>query len=48
MFELDFFKDHIDTTTIHEQTPPIEKAIIDSINQDIDERYESVEKTELP
>ena len=40
MFALDFFKD-IDTNTIHQQTPPIDKEIVYSINQEVNEEYDN-------
>ena len=39
MFALDFFKD-IDTNTIHQQTPPVDKEVVYSINQEVNEEYD--------
>ena len=37
MFNLEFFKGKIDTTMIHNQAPPIDPEVVDSINGDIKE-----------
>ena len=38
MFELDFFKDKINTDKIYEQTPPIDKEVVKLINDRINEQ----------
>ena len=40
MFSLEFFKGKIDITTIHNQTPPIDPEVVDSINTEIKEENE--------
>ena len=49
MFSLDFFKG-IDTITIHKQKPPIDKEIVDKINENINEEYDhnSKETQDIP
>ena len=41
MFELDFFKDKINTDKIHEQTPPIDKEVFKLINDRINEESDN-------
>ena len=41
MFELDFFKDKINTDKIHEQTPPIDKEVVKRINDRINEESDN-------
>ena len=46
MFNLEFFKGKIDTTTIHEQAPPIDPEVVDSINRGIKEDKNKTKVTE--
>lgn len=38
MFAMDFFKDKIDTSTIHEQVPPVDPDVVELVNQEINEK----------
>ena len=44
MFNLEFFKDKIDTTTINNLTPPIDPEVVDSINIGIKENNQNDRK----
>ena len=46
MFNLEFFKDKIDTTKIHNQTPPIDPEVVESINREIKENDNEESKTD--
>ena len=46
MFDLEFFKGKIDTTTIQNQTPPIDPEVVESINGKIKENDDEVSKTD--
>ena len=45
MFNLEFFKGKIDTTTIHKQKPPLfNKGVLDHINRKIEINEEGQDK----
>ena len=44
MFNLEFFKGKINTTTIHKQTPPIDRRVLAGINRKIKEKEEGEDK----
>ena len=42
IFKLGFFSDHLNTETIHYQTPPVSEEVVQIINEDVMKRTQFV------